>query len=184
MCSQGHYCPEGSATETPCPSGTYGPLNGASKLEDCLVCDLGHYCDDSGLSSPGEKKCAPGYYCPVNQYQEEPSSYICPRGYKCPKGSIAPIPCSPGEYQVDKQMPSCNQCDAGYYCDGTDGTAKVECPRGYYCPLGTGLPMEHPCPVGTYRDSLKAESLNDCEDCPSGYYCPERGMSIYSDLCT
>lgn len=182
-CSPGHYCPEGSAKPIRCPRGTYGPLTGASKLEDCISCDMGVYCEDEGIAEPGARECHVGYYCPLNQLEGDPASYICPKGYMCPQGSKAPTPCAAGTYQPSTGASTCEACPERYYCDGVDGSQKIECPRGYYCPQGTKVPSEHPCPVGTYSANLLMKDDSGCEDCPAGYYCQEKGQSAYADLC-
>lgn len=183
MCSQGHYCPEGSWEEYPCPIGTYGPLHGAAAVEDCIPCDMGAYCNVEGLPSPGAKVCAEGYYCPLNQMEGSPSSYICPKGHMCPQGSTAPEPCKPGTWQPNTGQKTCLDCDIGYYCDGVDGSQRIDCPRGYYCPAKTASPSKYACPAGKYGEDLRGEDSTDCKDCPAGYFCQEKGQSAYADLC-
>ena len=41
VCFAGHYCNNGTAVSTPCPSGTYLPTTGAGDLSDCLQCSPG-----------------------------------------------------------------------------------------------------------------------------------------------
>lgn len=47
-CPAGYYCPEGtrSATQFPCPAGTYGPAKGAKTVlsDDCKDCPVDKYC--------------------------------------------------------------------------------------------------------------------------------------------
>ena len=42
------------------------------------------------------------------------------------------------------------------------------CPLGHYCPSGALAPI--PCPIGTIRDTVGANSLSDCVDVTGGLY--------------
>ncbi len=183
MCSAGKYCPAGSSGETACPKGTYGPLQGASSVDDCINCNMGAYCDTTGMSAPSATPCAAGYYCPLGSTAASSQSTICPKGYMCPANSVAPTPCPAGTYQPLAQQTTCITCGAGYYCDGTDGTQETECPRGYYCPSPTVVASQYPCPAGSYNEELTATASTFCSACQPGYYCPLKGQSTYSDVC-
>ena len=80
ICQPGYYCGERTVIPTPCANGTYMPLYGASKAEDCLDCPRGQYQSESGqpscttcpagthsanTGSAGCKDCDPGGYCEV-----------------------------------------------------------------------------------------------------------------------
>ena len=98
-CEAGYYCPDGStsATQIPCPIGTYRSIERGSEPKDCSICPSGYYCDELGM---WEVK-------------------ICPAGYYCPLGTIVPEPCPEGTYSnveglIDSR--SCTYCPAGYYC--------------------------------------------------------------------
>lgn len=43
QCTVGHYCPEGSWEEIPCPAGSYNPDVGSSAASECSVCPADHY---------------------------------------------------------------------------------------------------------------------------------------------
>ena len=64
--------------------------------------------------------------------------YICPAGYHCPKGTPAPLRCSPGGYSDQEMLEECKPCRPGYYCpaNSTDSTS-FPCEPGYFCPEGT-----------------------------------------------
>ena len=183
MCSAGQYCPAGSSAGLLCPKGQYGPLQGASSLSDCLDCDMGKYCDATGMSAPNAIQCLAGYFCPQGQTASNSQSTLCPKGHKCPTGSVAATPCPAGTYQPLTGQIDCPPCQAGYYCDGSDGTQQTECPRGYYCEASTLVANQYPCPAGTYFDDLKGTNSGVCVPCPAGFYCPLKGQSTYSDIC-
>jgi len=42
-CKRGFYC-MGYDYVYPCPSGTYTNGTGATKIEHCIPCPIGHYC--------------------------------------------------------------------------------------------------------------------------------------------
>lgn len=94
ICPAGHYCPEGSSIETPCPFLTYNRNEGSylqlevtvgdglgcyvcsgseqcnargltDKTADIIICDSGYYCPDSLTKNP----CDPGYFCEQNQQE-------------------------------------------------------------------------------------------------------------------
>ena len=84
----------------------------------------GEYCQGVGLAVP-TGKCTAGYYCSAASPVATPtigSSYggNCTTGYFCPEGSSYPHPCTPGWYCPNDNLGAAfNQCDAGYYCNGS-----------------------------------------------------------------
>lgn len=46
-CPPGYYCPNGTrvAEQFPCPNGTYNPHYAKAKVEECLKCTQGHFCE-------------------------------------------------------------------------------------------------------------------------------------------
>ena len=97
---------------------------------DCVPCDPGFYCQESGQANvTGE--CYAGYYCvegadtptPLNE-----TGYICPIGNYCPQGSYAPIACPNATYMNHTGAEECYVCPEGYYCTNRDRTD--ECPQG------------------------------------------------------
>lgn len=72
-CPVGHYCPEGTGLKFsfPCPPSTYMPRENATSEEDCVSCDAGMYCGQSGLDTPSGE-CEGGYYCTGGSYSATP----------------------------------------------------------------------------------------------------------------
>lgn len=48
ICPAGYYCPEGSSSPTPCPTGKYNEFSGKASEDDCLVCEVNTYNDLTG----------------------------------------------------------------------------------------------------------------------------------------
>lgn len=67
LCTVGHFCKEGSASPTICPSGFYQDATGQS---DCTICPEGYYCDNTvGIVVVNDTvKCPEGYYCPPGEF--------------------------------------------------------------------------------------------------------------------
>ena len=100
-CPNGSYCPEGTPIPVDCPKGTYNPYRGREKIEDCVPCDAGKYCETPGKDSV-TSDCNAGYYCAGNASKPNPSDGttgdICPLGHFCEVGSKKPQPCANGTY--------------------------------------------------------------------------------------
>ena len=213
-CSAGFYCPAStsSATQYPCPSGTYSGATDLYDSEQCTACPVGHYCI-GGLSSP--TSCSPGTYNP-NEEEGAGGCQSCPAGYYCPQGSFDTTECGVGYYSSGGRS-SCTICDAGYYC-GSNATTDVEmytgggtwansgdqsgmCFNGTYCnegmtrapdlerdscPAGyycpAGIDIPIACPAGTFSASTGQDELSDCDVVPGGYYTIE-GSSSFTGLC-
>ncbi|KAL8431209.1 hypothetical protein Efla_000154 [Eimeria flavescens] len=73
--------------------------------------------------------------------------FECPAGHYCPKGSIAPIECPSGTYNLSPLATAssyCLKCPAGYACmPGTIDYLQWPCPVGYFCPEGSAVAL--PC---------------------------------------
>lgn len=180
ICSNGHYCPEGSSAEVPCPIGTYRDAEGGTVLSDCFECPEGLFCPTEATVTPTANVCAAGFYCPEGQEVGSPTAYACPAGYECPAGATIAIKCELGQYQPDVQQDHCEPCPAGSYCDGSDPSTHVVCPPGYFCPANTRYSTEHPCPEGTYNDLSGITQQSDCKACPVGYFCDQKGQTTFS----
>ncbi|XP_071505048.1 uncharacterized protein [Diadema antillarum] len=169
-CPVGHYCQEGSATPEPCPAGMYSNTLERWNVSQCVDCDEGWYCNDTGLSAPSAQ-CDPGFYCPPGQSVPNPDDYPCSIGLHCPTGSPLPVPCEPGYFTNLTQAAECLECPAGFYCvpeeviEGNSSAGHRECPQGYFCPAGTGRNWTA-CPPGTYGASMGLEYEEDCTNCP------------------
>ncbi|XP_014845642.1 PREDICTED: uncharacterized protein LOC106919650 isoform X3 [Poecilia mexicana] len=200
-CPVGHYCLGGGVEGIlPCPPGTFSPRFGLRRVEQCLVCPAGFFCDDWGLFEP-TGLCQSGYYCIAGVNFENPDGNFstgiggaCPQGSYCPEGTSLPLPCPPGTYS-DRlyltEASGCSPCPAGQYC-GTTGLTRPSglCQAGSYCPGGdtasTGsegglCPSSHYCPEGSFSpvacpagtySNLTGQAA--CSRCPAGYYCPEK----------
>ena len=98
LCPVGHFCPVNSSYPEPCPPGTYLGTRGNKKIDDCLQCPPGQFCEGYGLESP-TGHCSARFYCPGGQNSSTPNELICPAGHHCVEGSHQPARCDPGYYQ-------------------------------------------------------------------------------------
>lgn len=57
------------------------------------------------------------------------------------------------------------------------------CPAGYICPRGTKFPQQHPCPVGTWSNTVGNQNMSSCWSCPLGHYCNSTGLIQPSGIC-
>ena len=202
-CPAGHYCLNGSSTSfgNACPQGTYQPKQNKTKLEDCLPCPAGKFCNDTGLVAPAGD-CFAGYLCVANERVPNPASALCPVGHYCLVGAVNATMCPPGTVRKTPGGASrndCMPCDPGYFCsvsglsrpsglckEGFFCPEEVEvkfpnpsahpCPSGYYCGNGTSVPKG--CPPGTYQPSI---SQATCLPCPAGKLC--RGNTSIPEPC-
>ena len=176
----GHYCPEATAVEIPCPPGKY--CSQPQLTTDEGDCDAGHYCiSGATTNTPTDEATEGGDECPPGNY--------------CPAGSSSPIPCDPGYYRTAPGgtiIDDCDICPGGKYCD-TFGASSVAgdcdegfycaegstvsnpaiCPEGNYCPTGSEDPV--PCDAGDYQD-IKGQGT--CKSCPAGYECTASTRSL------
>ncbi|XP_062816991.1 zonadhesin isoform X2 [Anolis carolinensis] len=179
VCPRGHYCPKGSALPQPCPHGFYSNSTGNTKIEDCLLCPPGYYCDGTGLSSPSGL-CAAGFYCSGGSVSSRPMQITskggqCPPGHFCALGSARPQLCPAGSYNPFQGMAQCLECPEGVYCDlGSDNY--TNCPVGHYCPRNTKFATQFPCPRGTYSEALNIKAASECQPCPPGRFCSKPGL--------
>lgn len=194
-CPIGHSCPIGALTPTKCAAGTYAGQQFATCVtcpteywsnageEACQPIPPGMsksadpingftVCPHKTYSMWGEATCSncpDGWLCAKGHNYPYDHAYSCPRGSyciagvqtKCPKGYFGTM-----ERAFD-QASGCEKCPAGYDCqEGTEHFLQVPCPLGSYCPDEAAF--AHPCPSGTYGDSLFARSLADCITCDVG----------------
>jgi hypothetical protein len=171
----------------PCVEGTYSKPG----ADACTACVAGYTCGPT-TAFADMAKCPAGAYCPSGLAKPGDATH-CEPGYFCPEGSPDHLPCPPGTINRlanQSSLAACLPCDAGYYC--VAGTAEVgiaqECAPGYFCPnatehdeliygdegvvIGSSGSKQSPCPGGTYRNTTKATTIEDCFGCPQGYYCP------------
>ena len=93
-CMKGHYCLPGttSATQYPCPEGTYSNRTGRSVVADCTRAGPGYYSAGTGNVLP-TGQCAVGFYCPRGATTAKPScnSTYCATGGPCGLGQECPL---------------------------------------------------------------------------------------------
>lgn len=100
-CPNGSYCPTGTPSPVQCPKGTYQPSRGKVRVEDCVGCDPGKFCDETGLFAVSGN-CLRGFFCVGNASKSNPEDKItgdiCPKGSFCVEGSFKPQTCYNGTY--------------------------------------------------------------------------------------
>ncbi|OAF72051.1 hypothetical protein A3Q56_00182 [Intoshia linei] len=197
ICKQGHYCLAGSSSYIPCPIGTYNPNFGGTSLTNCLSCEKGMYCPNSGMTSPAKfkisnatnvytnvslDKCSDGFYCTLKSFTLTPldgtTGNICPVYNYCVSGSSSATPCEDGYYNNNKGSSACILCKNGYIC--LAGVKLAICPSGGYCPKSTvdyKLKVSIKCGIGYYNGLTGRSTVDDCIPCKSGKYCDATGLS-------
>ena len=156
-CSRGHYCPEGTktATEFPCPAGTYYNQTGNIRVQNCIKCFAGHYCPQ-GSAEP--TACLGGTFSTSVGAETILTCEPCYAGYYCPGlGNTSPTPCGLGMVSRSGQE-NCSDCYAGHYCNNVttslaDMSANKVCPAGTICASGRSHPpnlLDDFCPAGSY----------------------------------
>lgn len=201
-CQPGHFCPEGSGIQHPCPAGEYQPYKRQKK---CIDCPEGSYCDPNEArlnSSSGSNSSSHGSIVPVDC----PVGYYCPlkttsaNQYPCPKGTFGNttklvakeqcLQCTKGHYcaTLGKKYLPTGQCHAGYYCiisaqvpNPNDTITGAPCPSGSFCISGSYQPEK--CPAGTFGPHTKLTHRNECVDCYGGQYCASPGLSAPNGSC-
>eukprot|EP00826_Nyctotherus_ovalis_P040470 TRINITY_DN3998_c0_g4_i3.p1 TRINITY_DN3998_c0_g4~~TRINITY_DN3998_c0_g4_i3.p1 ORF type:complete len:803 (+),score=116.19 TRINITY_DN3998_c0_g4_i3:2604-5012(+) len=175
-CDPGHFCLSGSssATQYPCPAGTFRELDGGATPEDCATCWAGYKCGE-GTVTPAD--CGKGYYCPLGTVIPE----ACPEGTYSQELNLYDsqdcAPCPAGKYCPKRGLTEATEpCDEGFYCVGgskrpepTDKITGDLCPKTGYCLQGAEEPT--PCLKGTYVVIVGAYKQDQCVPCLAGYYC-------------
>ncbi|KAM4567238.1 uncharacterized protein PAE49_010636 isoform 2-T2 [Odontesthes bonariensis] len=198
-CERGFYCPSGSATQRPCPSGTYGNMSRLAEELQCTLCDPGMYCKGKGSTLPSGQ-CSAGFVCVGGAYQPSPSDYLtgflCPPGFFCPEGTFVPKPCPKGTFSEQSGLvddSQCQSCNPGFYCSES-GLSAVSgpCLPGFYCLAGSqsatpvsgvsggicpaghycaeGSSVPAPCTAGFYQNEEGGKGKDDCKPCPLGWF--------------
>lgn len=187
-CGPGDYCPLGSASRKPCPSGMY--CNGTDGLPTG-ACLSGHYCRGGSWTAAPLGEINPWFgtnYTIGN---------VCPLGHYCPSGTANPLPCRNGTYGptigASSSDTQCLPCPSGSFCNGTGlayATDAYRCLPGYYCPTGTVYPsllcpigyacpfgssQPVPCTPGTFTNTTGNPV---CLPCPSGMHCPQPQTTV------
>ncbi|GKT33090.1 hypothetical protein ADUPG1_007102, partial [Aduncisulcus paluster] len=200
-CTQGYYCPRGTANIDPtvttgpkapraCPKGTFGNTTGLGGDYECDDCEIGYQCPTAAMTAVGDE-CQDGYY---QDETGQTGCKTCPAGYMCPAGAAvtSPTVCSAGYYS-DEGASSCTRCPAGHYCPG-EGVSQDMMEDVYICPAKflciadsiygldlspTDDPTTYLCPIGQYCEA----GTTAAEDCPAGTYRSSTGAGSESD-CT
>ena len=95
-CPAGQYCNREVAVGTDCPLGTYMPYEGTRYESDCLPCQEGYECGETGIDEITKfmTQCEEGYYCPAGTT----TKLDCPKGAYCPTGAAYYTKCPVGTY--------------------------------------------------------------------------------------
>jgi len=122
-CSNGTYCPPGSAADgRPCAAGSYCPTPSEE-----VECPAGSWCEEGSVAP---ERCPTGLfesglYCPAGGSH--------PRGVPCPAGSWCPTPAVRVE------------CAEGTLCPQGSAAEGGPCPAGHFCP---GAAAQYVCHAG------------------------------------
>ena len=118
-CPQGSYCDAPNmSTPKPCEKGFNNPYEGAI---ECLHCEAGKACSQTGIAVPTEVIEA-GYYSISGADSKTPPGLSdvngpCKNGYICGSGQTLPEPCSEGQESASSSMSqTCIACDLGKFC--------------------------------------------------------------------
>ncbi|XP_051787870.1 platelet endothelial aggregation receptor 1-like isoform X1 [Erpetoichthys calabaricus] len=166
-CQASKECPPGSVSEVTCRAGFYcGPQTGYPE-----PCPAGYFCPAGSESyDSGPQRCVFPFYCPSNSTQMSP----CPGGFHPVNVSglrdsveKSCMICDFGTYRLGlPEETECQACPTRYFCpSGTQNYLLNPCPNGHYCPLSSGVPV--PCLPGSYGNSTRASSQEDCNPCPA-----------------
>jgi hypothetical protein len=183
ICPPGSYCPEGSASPIPCPSGYYSRNSGSKGISCDGFCHPGYFCT-SGSTRPDQNICGnASYICPLGS----PSRILVKSGFYSgpleaqPYGRYEEIPCEPGFFcQRGVRLP----CPSGVFGNVsalTNLNCTSQCPLGSFCPIGSIKPT--PCPAGTFG-ATPGLSKDSCSGlCEPGYWCPAGSSSAQERAC-
>lgn len=126
-----HYSAAGVADKTACSNDgngnfhKYHASNAESSNDACVPCPDGYTCKCP--FSGGSLQCVLDFAkCPAGKFCSNGVEADCGAGYVCPEGTPVRIPCPPGKYcptDTEGDISALQDCDAGYYCDGTASTA-------------------------------------------------------------
>jgi hypothetical protein len=158
-------------------------------MSACTSCTAGQYCSETTLSV----------------------TVPCTQGHYCPTGTILPIACPAGTYNINTLSTSstdCTACPAQYYCDEqgmVNFNTNKRCASGYICTGGasSAYPIEtetsaanRKCPTGSFcsTGAISGSPCTDgkfqnsfgqssCKSCPPGYYCSGSGLATPTGEC-
>ncbi|CBY12491.1 unnamed protein product [Oikopleura dioica] len=187
ICPNGKYCEKGQSP-TSCPDNFYNPQTGLVEFVECRECQPGKVCTGGFANAD----CVGGKHCYGATNPLSPSSGAnvadCVSGSKCEVATVEPVLCNQGFHQGSPSQATCDDCPAGFFCDGVtdtidptviNGIGNVgighDCVAGYFCPEGTFLNNENSCEPGEYSDKGAGTS---CEPCDAQVYCPGYAVSV------
>ena len=159
-CSRGHFCPDGSGWQQPCPPGEYQSREGESS---CDTCPEGSYCDpyESGSGVIEPEDCPAGYYCrPGTTFKYE---------FPCPIGTFRAAVGAQDENE-------CENCTPGHFCINQGQEAvSGDCSPGFICGASSQVP-----------NPQNGQVVNPSDDdvnfiCPTGHFCPFLGSDCSVD---
>ena len=167
----GLYCPGGSGSPLPVPSGHYStPLSALeSRRTSYSLCEIGYYC-----SSGRRSLCAAGNFGNSTGLTVSSCSGPCSAGYYCKEGSLVPVQYECGNQTVFCPMGSSSPAPVpiDFFSLPEAGPESIreeaaQCPPGSWCELG----RRHLCPAGRYG-SRTGETASACTGpCARGFYC-------------
>ena len=152
VCEAGTVCEGHGRAQTICPSGRYGPSQGATHISMCLPCQAGRF----GLYRKAINKiscqpCSSGKYSAVIGSNTSKFCIPCPSGYACSAGSANPWPCALGKASPGNTS-ACSSCSVGRYSAQTRGRECSLCPPGKYTSSTSSIECAL-CPEGTFQYS-------------------------------
>ena len=183
----GFYCTGNLSAPDPCPSGSYGYVEGATSEGACVNCTIGYY------SQPGSVQCS---LCPHGSVTSDAGLGACTQ---CPDGAVSNVnrtectSCADGTWASVNES-TCQPCAAGFACPTRTMNHEVGCPVGSYaregsgsctyCSAGWACPSTSPingvsarepyaCQVGSYAYA----NSTSCTPCPAMQYCPDTTSS-------
>ena len=173
----------GSASEEPCPIGSWNQSPGSFSIDSCTPCPTNHSTPGEGSSSESDCVSSPGYY----------------------QGEDSPEPCAPGTFQPLAGQDECIVANPGYFVSAFGSASEEPCPIGTFNPTSgadsisscldvsegafanegsanqtfaspgffvslENLGAEMPCPSGTFNPKSGSYSDEDCLSVPEGTY--------------
>ena len=200
-CLAGSYISSpGSATAdracTPCPSGSFSTMAGASMCMPWTDCPAGTYVSNLPTATTDRvcKACASGTFSTAKNQS------ACLATTSCAAGTVqTSVPSATGGR-------TCRACSAGEFCAGgaapavacvddtwdDDGNPSTICVPKSLCPPGTyvsqvGSPLSDrlcvACPVGTFSTTPGATSCIAWTGCSSGYAIATPGSAVSDQAC-
>ena len=190
QCLAPTFCVEGANEATPCPSGTYGNVDGLETPACSGKCGNGTYCPrgsrlpttcPAGASCPSEgmaepKPCAPGFAAPPfathcdeceegsNANAKATACVVCAAGFYCPDATRS-LPCAPGSVAPSKGAARCAKCTKGRHANAERTACDICAVGDWAAPGSTNCTA---CVGGRYSDALFVGAANDCKLCDGG----------------